>query len=493
MINDRPGIYDIRKEAYEEVLKNNQKIQNDSVLDRIKYFTILKNMNKHPHMDRVSTNILKAINDINIEVELVDILKEIDKIYMTYFKEIEIELEEKKEQNTEIKEMEIDYDTLADFMNEELYSDDSLDEEVNLLTENMLVENLSSAQNTKTDNNNRVLYVDEETADKIYSKIEHYYGKSYLTKSEIKRIQSKNSTNIHSGCRVHFSDGVLRSECDNAFQIKFTTRQQEKNERIYRDNIKVYRQVIKSLKSNLQRILIEEKEEQKISSDSGNIDVAKIWRINRSNNTKVFYKKEDNDKGEFVIDILLDSSGSQTRNQAKIAIQAYIISNALTQINIPNRVSGFNSFLDYTIIKRFKDYDSNLKDTNNIFEYFCAGNNRDGLAIKSITHELLKRQEENKILIILSDGKPNDVKVGKSREYSEKNNGIYKGKLALSDTAKQVRQARQQKINVLGIYTGNERDLNDLKMIYGKDFLYIKDVLRIADSVSEYIKRIIRN
>lgn len=49
-------------------------------------------------------------------------------------------------------------------------------------------------------------------------------------------------------------------------------------------------------------------------------------------------------KRKYVIDILLDASGSQSRNQGNVAIQAYIIANALTEVGIPNRVMGFSSF-----------------------------------------------------------------------------------------------------------------------------------------------------
>ena len=45
---------------------------------------------------------------------------------------------------------------------------------------------------------------------------------------------------------------------------------------------------------------------------------------------KIFYKDIENEKGKYAIDILLDSSGSQSRNQANVATQAYIIARALT-------------------------------------------------------------------------------------------------------------------------------------------------------------------
>jgi nitric oxide reductase activation protein len=154
---------------------------------------------------------------------------------------------------------------------------------------------------------------------------------------------------------------------------------------------------------------------------------------------------------------------------------------------------GFSSFMDYTILKRFKDYDDNIDSSENIFEYFCAGNNRDGLAIKSTCEGLSERNEENKILIVLSDGRPNDVKIGKDRERSIRGEMAYRGVVGVKDAANEVRKARQNGILVLGVFTGKEVDLEAERLIYGKDFIYTKDIERFSDIVSMYLKKIIRN
>ncbi|MDU2198476.1 MAG: nitric oxide reductase activation-like protein, partial [Peptostreptococcaceae bacterium] len=362
------------------------------------------------------------------------------------------------------------------------------------ISSSMLVESvgeikLSDSRNTS----NRVIYVDEETASKIYEKIEYYYGKSYLNKNEIKKVETKNCRNIHEGCRVHFTEGVLRSECKNVFQVKYVTRHKENNLKKYREKIKIYKRNINKLTENISRILIEESINDRVYSDCCTIDANRAWRVGRSSNNKIFYKDIENEKGRYVIDILLDSSGSQSRNQYRVAIQAYIIASALTMAKIPNRVTGFSSFLDYTILKRFRDYKDPVSINENIFEYFCTGNNRDGLAIKCICDGLIEREEENKILIVLSDGKPNDVKIGAEKERSIRGESAYKGKIAIKDTANEVRLARQKGILVLGVFTGKENELTAEKMIYGKDFIYTKNIERFSDIVSMYLKKIIRN
>ena len=239
------------------------------------------------------------------------------------------------------------------------------------------------------------------------------------------------------------------------------------------------------------RTLVQEEIPDCLASDSGKIVANKLWRIDRSKSNKVFVKTLDNNKGNFAVDILIDSSGSQRMNQSKVAIQAYILAQALTLAGIPNRVLGFSSFLHYTVIKRFRDYQSPLTANENIFEYFCSGNNRDGLAIKATCQELLRRPEDNKILIVLSDGRPNDINVGKDQD--DDGHSAYCGKAAIEDTAKEIRLARQQGILVLGVFTGNEQDLMAEKLIYGKDFAYIKHINRFSEIVIKYLKQIIMN
>lgn len=498
VIEERPGVEDIREKAYKDVVSGFTKIYNEDVLQKVKYAIVLEGMGKHPTVDGLSRRIINSIKKIDINQPIIEILKSIDVIYLNYFQQILNDQDGTEEKSVEyINNSEVDFDTFTDFMYEELYNDEEnqcIENEINDIASSMLVESIGENEIEQSHQSpDRVIHVDKETLDKIYKKMEHYYGKSYLNKSEIKKIETKNCRNVHEGCRIHFTEGVLRSECSNIAQIKYVTRQKENNISKFRDKVKVHKRNIIKLKENISRILIEESEISRIYSDCGTVYANRAWRASRSNNKKIFYKDVENEKGKYVIDILLDSSGSQSRNQANVATQAYIIARALTMVGIPNRVMGFCSFMDYTILKRFKNYEDNVDSSENIFEYFCAGNNRDGLAIKSTCEGLSERNEENKILIVLSDGRPNDVKIGKDRERSIRGEMAYRGAVGVRDAANEVRKARQNGILVLGVFTGKEIDLEAERLIYGKDFIYTKDIERFSDIVSMYLKKIIRN
>lgn len=496
VIKDRPGIEDIRNKAYKDIISTFTKIYNDEILEKIKYTFVLEGMGKHPIVDGSTRRIINSIKEIDTNQDTIDILRDLDAIYIKYFQYMVTDEENIDELGLDRKNTdEINFDTFSDFMYEELYSEDNIIEsEIDEISSSMLVESIGEIDmQNLSQGQDRVICVDQETVDKIYGKIEHYYGKAYLNSNDIKRIETKNCRKVHEGCRVHFTDGVLRSECSNIAQIKYVTRQKENNISKFRDKVKVHKRNISKLKENLSRILIEENETSRVFSDYGSVYASRAWRVSRSSNNKIFYRDIVNEKGKYVIDILLDSSGSQSRNQANVATQAYIIARALTMAKIPNRVMGFSSFMDYTILKRFKDYDDGVESSDNIFEYFCAGNNRDGLAIKSTCEHLLERDEENKILIILSDGRPNDVKIGKDRERTIRGEMAYRGTVGIKDTADEVRRARQKGILVLGVFTGKESDLEAERLIYGKDFIYTKEIDRFSDIVSMYLKKVIRN
>lgn len=499
VINERPGVEEIRNKAYSDILVNYNKIHKEDILQILKYTFILESIDKHPAVDSLIMRIINDIKTIDCSEELMNILKRLDEIYLTYFEHImNSQQQEKNINDKQIKNVNVDFDTFSDFMYEELYMDEesieSIESEINNISNSMLVENLGEMNDINLEKSpNRTIYVDETMAQKIYEKVEYYYGKSFLNENDIRRIEIKYCRDVHEGCRIHFTDGVLRSKCSNAFQLKYVTRQKENNIFKYRDNIKLHKRSINKLKESISRILIEESAVDRIYSNNGTICANKAWRIGRSNNTEVFYKDIQNEKGKYVIDILLDASGSQSRNQFNVAIQAFIIAKALTLVGIPNRVMGYLSFLDYTVLKRYRDYNDNINACENIFEYFAAGNNRDGLAIKATCDALLEREEENKILIILSDGKPNDIKIGKDRFRSLRGETSYKGIIGVKDTALEVRKARKQGILVLGVFTGKESDLESEKIIYGKDFIYTKNIERFSDIVAMYLKKIIRN
>ncbi len=492
IIAERPGVYDIRKKAYDDMITSYYNLHTENLIEKTRHAMILQKIGKSPKIDRETQKLLSDLLVLQTRENTIELLKGIEGIYLTYFPLfLDKDNQEVLDDHNNGQGNRGDF---SDFMLEEMYEDpeeDDIDASIEEISNALLGESEGETSYNSSEANNRIVRVKEEDLEKIYEKVAYYYGTSFLPINDVKQLQNQVCRDIHGNCRIHMTDGVIRSDSKNEFQEKYVRRQQTKNIDVFRANYKVFKRNINKLKESLSRTLVQEEIEDQIPSDAGNIVASKLWRVNRSSNNKVFVKTVDNDKGSFVVDILMDSSGSQRRNQPRVAIQSYILAQALTMVGIPNRVLGFSSFLDYTVIKRFRDYESPLSVNENIFEYYCTGNNRDGLAIKATCQDLLKRSEDNKILIVLSDGRPNDIKVGKGQKDNLQ--ASYRGRVAIDDTAREVRLARQQGILVLGVFTGKEQVLGAEKLIYGKDFAYIKDINRFSEMVIKYLKQIIMN
>ena len=338
----------------------------------------------------------------------------------------------------------------------------------------------------KKSSDKRVLVVDEKALEKMYSYVERNYGKTFLTEAEEKRMNYLMCRGIHSDCSLYFTRGILKDPVLRNYQYEYARKQKDKNLYEYYDNHRIVKNNIRILTDMLRKTLIMRDETEEVLADRGKIVPSRLWRIGRTSEARFFTRELYQDASRFVVDILLDASGSQRSRQGQVAIQAYILSEALSNVGIPHRVMSFCTFWDYTILHEFRDYEAKRKENSNIFEYITSSNNRDGLAIKAIGGGLLEREEEHKILIVLSDGRPYDVILNRPNARNPK---PYEGNYAISDTGFEVRRLRSQGVCVLGVFAGEEKDLAAEKKIFGKDFAYIRKISDFSPVVGRYLMK----
>ena len=105
-----------------------------------------------------------------------------------------------------------------------------------------------------------------------------------------------------------------------------------------RDSHWIIKRNISVLAESLKRAFIIRKDDSVSRSDAGQLVPERLWKIGRTDDDKLFNRKKRSEDSEFVIDVLIDSSGSQAGRQAQVAAQGYIISEALSQAGIPHRV-----------------------------------------------------------------------------------------------------------------------------------------------------------
>ena len=333
------------------------------------------------------------------------------------------------------------------------------------------------------------------SASEVREFIETKYGKPMFNPLQTAELERNLCSGDHVNCHLHFTHGerIDAAKVQNAFEALSRQKeaaQVEANRKYYSDNIVRNKTAISKLSSKISNSILLHLMPSPVKSGSGALNSGRVWRALYLDDEKVFTKIENGNLGDLSVDLLLDASTSQKSRQEIISSQAYIIAESMTRCGIPCRIMSFCSMTGYTILRIFRDY-NRPEDNSKVFEYVSNGCNRDGLAIKSAC-ELIKREHyENRILMILSDVKPNDVIRIHDSAHPE---GLpYESDAGIKNTAKEVRCAVGEGINVLCIFTGTDDDLPAAKLVYGRDFVRIRSFDMLADTVASLIQSCIRN
>ena len=300
--------------------------------------------------------------------------------------------------------------------------------------------------------------------------LETKFGKSIVPAERIAPLEKQLCTGNHKFTHLLYTKGEI-GELHGIYST-FEMHQRKRRDEVIANNRAFYQ---KNLLQN--RLLI-----SKLST--GMLNPVLAWRAAKLDDEKVFTRILNENAGDMSVDILLDASHSQVTRAAKISSQAYIVSEALARCGVPCRVMSFCSMSGFTILRLFNDY-SSVGDNSSIFDYYTEGCNRDGLAIRAAGNLMSQTSYEHKMLIILSDVKPLDI--AKIRK-DERDIGVsYDAVRALTDTAHEVRRLRADGISVICLFTGEDEDLPSAKMVYGQDFVRIRDFSFFADTVGKLI------
>ncbi len=488
---ERPGVKKIQRQTYEDILDQEfEKMpsQND-LLGRFKVSVLRNRLSESEHqVEKKMQPFMELIAEAGRAEDTMGLIRAVDRLYNTLIDPSFETVHGNLERVMAVTMEELTEFSWEDFLSEEMY-EEALESYVEQLTGNMTgLENNSVTEEMekKREVKRKVTVVTPEMLEKAYTYVELNYGRTYLTEAEEKRINYLMCRGVHGDCSLYFTEGILKNPAKRNYQYEYAKRLKNKNIWLYHEKHRIVKRNIAVLTDTLRKSLVLRKETQTVLADRGNIVPSRLWRIGRTKDAKVFQQEVKGDASEFVVDVLIDASGSQMSRQGEVALQAYIISEALSNVDIPHRVMSFCTFWDYTILHRFRKYDDPRSENENIFNYVTSSNNRDGLAIKTAGYSLLQREEDKKILIVLSDGKPYDVIVNRP---NARNPQPYQGKAAIADTATEVRRLRNLEVSVLGVFAGEEKDLATEKKIFGKDFAYIRDIRGFSRIVGRYLTK----
>ncbi|MGN0251227.1 MAG: nitric oxide reductase activation protein [Oliverpabstia sp.] len=483
---ERKGVDSIRKKAYEYLLDHEFHQMTRSELGRLN-IALMRNclMGEQQQEQRLQERIdsLKELQRANTTME---IIRKIDDCYNQW---VDPKFEARHgslEQVLAVTLEELTEYNWRDFLTEEMY-EENFEAYLEQMSEQMTATGgMESPDEQKKTFRRQVIRVSEEELKKVYTYVELNFGKTYLNPLEEKKMNYQLCRGIHGDCGLYFTDGILERPVKKNYQLEYAKKQREKNKYVYYDNHRVVKHNIQILTDILKKAMAMRMESCDIIADRGVLQPERLWRVGRSRDARLFTRTEKQDGNAFVVDLLIDASGSQRVRQEKVVLQAYIIMEALSRVGIPHRVMSFCTFWDHTILQRFREYDEDASANERIFSFTTSSNNRDGLAIRAASLGLLEREEGHKIMIILSDGRPYDVILNRPHV---RNPQPYQGEYAVKDTGLEVRRLRNYGISVLGVFVGEEKELEAEKKIFGKDFAYIRDISNFSKIVGRYLTK----
>ena len=488
---ERPGIRDMQRQCMEDILEQEFDILPDlrDIPGRLKVAVLRRRLNNGEwHVEKKLQPFMELIERAGNSTDTLELIRVIDELYNRLMDPNFESMHGTLEQVLAVTMEDLTEYSWEDFLSEEMYEEvlesyaEQLTNSVSGLENSAVTEEMEEKRQKKRS----VKVVTPEMLEKAYTYVELNYGKSYLSEAEEKKINYQMCRGVHSDCSLYFTEGILKNPVKSNYQYEYAKRLRNKNIWLYHDKHRIVKHNITVLTETLRKSLVLRSETQTVLSDRGMIVPSRLWRIGRTNDAKLFQQELKGEISDFVVDVLIDASGSQMKRQGDVALQAYIISEALSNVDIPYRVMSFCTFWDYTIMHRFRRYDDPRSENDNIFNYVTSSNNRDGLAIRTAGYDLLQREEEKKIMIILSDGRPYDVIINRP---NAKNPEPYQGKTAIADTATEVRRLRNLDVSVLGVFAGEEKDLATEKKIFGKDFAYIRDIANFSKIVGRYLTK----
>ena len=332
----------------------------------------------------------------------------------------------------------------------------------------------------------------EETEQAIKKHVTEFFGEALYDPRTTAKLEQELCRGNHQGCHLYYTTGSAHYDPNirgyTANRRKDAIKQMDANRVAYKADAIRNRNSIIRLTARIRNALQAYLQPVTVRTSSGTLDAGRIWRGVYLNDDKVFTKVIQNDPGQLSVDILLDASNSQEKRTEIVSAQGYMIAESLTRCGIPVRVSSFCSLSGYTILTRYRDYFESDKN-DNIFNYFTAGCNRDGLGIKALLHEMEDSPADRKIVILLSDAKPNDV----VRMEQNGRKVDYGGDYGVLNTAAEVRTLTRQDISVICVFTGEDEDVPAAHTIYGRNFARIRNLDMFAETVGTLIQNQIRS
>lgn len=195
---------------------------------------------------------------------------------------------------------------------------------------------------------------------------------------------------------------------------------------------------------------------------------------------KYFYNNRlSEEKMNLAVALLVDKSGSMSGcDRITYARAASIVMyDFCRKLDIPVIVYGHTSYGEDVDMFAYAEFDTiDSKDAYRMMDMSARSGNRDGAALRYVAERLMTRDEETKLLFLISDGQP-------------ASNGYY-GTEAEADLRGIKREYTNKGITMFSAAIGDDKD--NIERIYKDGFLDITDLqmlpMHLTRLISRYIK-----
>ena len=357
--SERSGVAILRRRAFSDTLDLEYRRLTESLTGMLKLTVMKRALDPSHRTTKKLSEAAERVESLENAGETMALIRVVDGLYNNL---LDNTFEAKQGNLEEV--LSVTLEELAeygwkDFLKEDA-SEESFEEYMRRVSRSMMRTDSEEAEKEKRkagEGKTHVVRITEEDLKKMYSYVELNFGKSYMGRLEGRRLDHKLCRGAHGDCSLYFTEGILRNPVKNNYQYQYALRQAEQNRRVYAQNHNLARKNISILTDVLKQSLVRRSEREQVRDTYGQVAPNLLWKVGRTEDRRLFMRNLNRNASDFVVDVLIDASGSQRGRQPKVALQGYIISRALSNAGLPHRVMSFCSFWDYTILHRFRDYD----------------------------------------------------------------------------------------------------------------------------------------
>lgn len=177
--------------------------------------------------------------------------------------------------------------------------------------------------------------------------------------------------------------------------------------------------------------------------------------------------------------LLVDESGSMCGNDriTRARAAAIVIQDFCEKLGIPIMIVGHTANSRHVELYSYADFDSvDRQDRYRLMDMSARCCNRDGAALRYVAEKLAKQNAEIKLLMIISDGQPND--------------DGYSGSAAEADLRGIKVEFSRKGVDLYAAAIGDDKE--NIERIYGSGFLDITDLNQLPILLTNIIARNIK-